>query len=198
MASIENDTRGIVNTEELQQGQNEAKTSPPIEKAVVDDHAPLPVPATHPRNDERKQRRGVCNPFIAFFSAIGSLFVGMISISAAAGQGMSKFYWHIPLLYGDKTTREWPDITGFKSGCVAGAKCLFFGFYDGITGLVLLPYKGARGAGIKGFGIGILHGFGGLLFKPLSGIWAFIGHPLLGLHRHFYKHREHEDPLPQL
>ncbi|KAI0817018.1 hypothetical protein GGR55DRAFT_618645 [Xylaria sp. FL0064] len=95
----------------------------------------------------------------------------MISLSTTAGQGMSKFYWHIPVLYGDKTTREWPEITGFRSGCAAGSQSLLYGFYDGITGVVMLPYKGAKGAGIKGFGIGILHGFGGLLFKPISGIW---------------------------
>lgn len=33
----------------------------------------------------------------------------------------------------------------------------------------MLPYKGAKGAGLKGFGIGILHGFGGLFLKPLTG-----------------------------
>ncbi|KAI0508723.1 hypothetical protein F5B22DRAFT_620100 [Xylaria bambusicola] len=194
MDQTSNEQPNIAN--KSQPGQDEGKIAPSSEKAVVGKHAPLPAPATQQNNGKRKQRRGFCNPIFTFFSAIASLFVTMISISAAAGQGMSKAYWHIPLLYGDETTREWPDVTGFRNGCVAGAKSLFFGIYDGITGLVVLPYKGARRAGIKGFGVGILHGIGGLIFKPLSGFWAFFGHPVLGLHRHFYKNRE--DPLSHL
>ncbi|KAI0413313.1 hypothetical protein F5X98DRAFT_288062 [Xylaria grammica] len=155
------------------------------DKTVVNEDVPAPEPpVVRQAAGERKPRRGFCSPILIFFSALGSLFAGMVSLSATAGQGMSKFYWHIPVLYGDKTTREWPEITGFKSGCAAGGKSLLYGFYDGITGVVVLPYKGAKGAGIKGLGIGILHGLGGLLFKPLSGIWAFIGHPIYGLHKH--------------
>lgn len=81
-----------------------------------------------------------------------------------------------------------------------------YGFYDGITGVVMLPYKGAKGAGLKGLGIGILHGLGGLILKPLTGnqvptrrrvylygdptdlfelgIWSLIGHPIFGLSKH--------------
>ncbi|KAI1171976.1 hypothetical protein F4777DRAFT_582352 [Nemania sp. FL0916] len=151
------------------------------EKSAIDRDAPGPNPTSQQTETERKQRR---NPLLIFFSAIASIFAGMINLSATAGQGMSKFYWHIPVLYGDKTAREWPEITGFRSGCTAGGKSLFYGFYDGITGVVMLPYKGAKGAGLKGLGIGILHGIGGLFFKPLSGIWAFIGHPIFGLHKH--------------
>ena len=122
MTQNENEQQEFITPKTVQQGQNEGNNTPPAEKAVVDDHASLPVPATHQSTTECKQRRGFCNPMLTILSAIGSLFVGMISLSAAAGQGMSKFYWHIPLLYGDKTTREWPDVTGFKSGCAAGAK----------------------------------------------------------------------------
>jgi hypothetical protein len=46
---------------------------------------------------------------------------------------------------------------------------LVYGFYDGFTGIVTLPYRGAKRAGAKGFGIGVLHGIGGLVLKPLSG-----------------------------
>ncbi|TGJ83615.1 hypothetical protein E0Z10_g5157 [Xylaria hypoxylon] len=172
-----------------QPGQKEENNAQLNEKRVVDESAPAPDPARPQTDGERTQRHAFCSPVLIFLSAIGSLFAGMLSLSAAAGQGMSKFYWHIPVLYGDKTTREWPEITGFRSGCAAGGKSLIYGLYDGITGVVVLPYKGAKGAGIKGFGIGILHGIGGLFFKPLSGLWAFIGHPIFGLHKHFSKHK---------
>ncbi|KAI0528341.1 hypothetical protein GGR58DRAFT_496287 [Xylaria digitata] len=153
-----------------QPGPKEESNAHLNEKITVDENAPPAPGPMRQTNDERKQRRAFWSPILTFFSALGSLFAGMISLSATAGQGMSKFYWHIPVLYGDKTTREWPEITGFRSGCTAGGKSLLYGFYDGITGVVVLPYKGAKGAGIKGFGIGILHGIGGLFFKPLSGL----------------------------
>ncbi|KAI3319433.1 hypothetical protein HD806DRAFT_259902 [Xylariaceae sp. AK1471] len=163
----------------------------------IDNNPPNVDPMPPQSGGDRRQRRGFCSPILIFFSTIGSLFAGMLSLSASAGQGMTKFYWYIPVLYGDKTIREWPEITGFKSGCAAGGKSLLYGFYDGITGVVTLPYKGARGAGAKGLGIGILHGFGGLFLKPLAGIWGFIGHPIFGLHKHVSNrkgNRQQEDP----
>ncbi|KAI0394129.1 hypothetical protein F5Y17DRAFT_269993 [Xylariaceae sp. FL0594] len=151
------------------------------------------VDEKHPTRTENppqgRPKRGLCHPLFALFAVVGSLFAGILSLSAHAGQGMSKFYWHIPVLYGDKTAREWPEITGLGSGCSAGWKSLVYGFYDGITGVVTLPYRGAKGAGVKGLGIGVLHGFGGLLFRPLSGIWGFIGHPIFGLHKHVSNRR---------
>ncbi|KAI1129017.1 hypothetical protein F5Y10DRAFT_239370 [Nemania abortiva] len=174
-----------------EQAQLEAVGSPVPENNESSNIKKVETDAATRRADaEHKRRRAFCSPILILLGSLRSLFAGMISLSASAGQGMSKFYWHIPVLYGDKTSREWPEITGFKSGCAAGGKSLFYGFYDGITGVVTLPYKGARGAGIKGFGIGVLHGIGGLFFKPLSGIWAFIGHPIFGLHKHI-SNREH-------
>ncbi|KAI1191508.1 hypothetical protein F5B17DRAFT_382171 [Nemania serpens] len=165
-------------------GENEETKAPLGENTPVGGNPQREEVAPLPTDGERKQRRGFCSPLLIFFSAIGSLFAGIISLSATAGQGMTKFYWHIPVLYGDKSAREWPEITGFKSGCSAGGKGFLYGFYDGITGVVMLPYKGAKGAGLKGLGIGILHGLGGLILKPLTGIWSLIGHPIFGLSKH--------------
>ncbi|KAI0184153.1 hypothetical protein EV127DRAFT_474535 [Xylaria flabelliformis] len=176
-------------------GHDEIST-PSQEKSQSNRNTPKAAP-TPSHDGDRKQRRAFCSPILIFFSTLGSLFAGMISLSATAGQGMSKFYWHIPVLYGDKTAREWPEITGFRSGCAAGGKSLLYGFYDGITGVVTLPYKGVKGAGLKGLGVGILHGFGGLLFKPLSGIWAFIGHPIFGLHVHISNRKNSHEQQAQ-
>lgn len=98
-----------------QLGQSGENNAPLGEKTGVE-------VAPRQSDGERKQHRSFCSPILIFFSALGSLFAGMISLSATAGQGMSKFYWHIPVLYGDKTAREWPEITGFRSGCAAGGK----------------------------------------------------------------------------
>ncbi|KAI1738588.1 hypothetical protein F4680DRAFT_424364 [Xylaria scruposa] len=175
---------------------HQEKSTPLQETPETNSNIPQAAPTSQNEGD-RKQRRAFCSPILTFFSILGSLFAGMISVSATAGQGMSKFYWHIPVLYGDKTSREWPEITGFRSGCAAGGKSLLYGFYDGITGVVTLPYKGAKGAGLKGLGVGIVHGFGGLLFKPLSGIWAFIGHPIFGLHVHISNRKNSHEQQAQ-
>jgi len=43
------------------------------------------------------------------------------------------------------------------------------GLFDGLTGIVTLPYRGARKEGISGFGKGIGQGLGGLVFKTGAG-----------------------------
>lgn len=102
-----------------QPGHQEENSTPLKEKLEAGGNAPNAAPTPRPYDGERKQRRSFCSPILIFFSALGSLFAGMVGFSA---QGMSKFYWHIPILYGDTTTREWPEITGFGSGCAAGGK----------------------------------------------------------------------------
>ena len=48
------------------------------------------------------------------------------------------------------------------------------GFYDGITGLVIHPYMGAKRDGTVGFFKGVIRGFGGLFFKTQAGTSAPI------------------------
>jgi len=94
------------------------------EKVGTDKNPPQTENTTHQSDGNPKQRRAFCSPLVAFLAVLGSMFAGILTLTAYAGQGMSKFYWHIPVLYGDRTTREWPEITGFKSGCSAGGKVL--------------------------------------------------------------------------
>ena len=44
-----------------------------------------------------------------------------------------------------------------------------YGLYDGLTGLVVQPTKGAMEEGVVGFGKGIFKGAMGVAFKPTSG-----------------------------
>lgn len=105
-----------------QQGVNEENKGPLKENTPVDGNPQKEHVTPSQTDGDRKQRRAFCSPLLVFFSALGSLFAGMLSLSATAGQGMTKFYWYIPVLYGDKSAREWPEITGFRSGCSAGGK----------------------------------------------------------------------------
>ncbi|ODH17073.1 hypothetical protein ACO22_06297 [Paracoccidioides brasiliensis] len=87
--------------------------------------------------------------------------------------GVSKGFHNAPKLYGDKTVREPPKVTGFHSGIRAAGKELGYGLYDGITGLVTQPLAGRKdgvGGVMKGFGKGI----GGLILKPGAGSYSFL------------------------
>ena len=82
---------------------------------------------------------------------------------------LAKGFRNAPKLYNDDTVRPAEKVKGFGSGLKIAGKELGFGFYDGITGLVTQPLRGAEKEGasglIKGFGKGI----GGLLVKPAAG-----------------------------
>lgn len=47
---------------------------------------------------------------------------------------------------------------------------LAYGFYDGITGLVTQPIRGAQEAGVIGAIAGVGKGVGGLVLKPGAGL----------------------------
>ena len=49
----------------------------------------------------------------------------------------------MPQLYGSDV-RQREEITDFSSGLKAAGKGFFYGYYDGITGLVKEPIKGGQ------------------------------------------------------
>ncbi|KAK7757056.1 hypothetical protein SLS62_001074 [Diatrype stigma] len=83
--------------------------------------------------------------------------------------GLAKGFRNLPRLYNDDTVRPPEKVTGIGSGLKIAGKEFGFGMYDGISGLVTQPYRGAQKQGalglVKGFGKGI----GGLAFKPWAG-----------------------------
>jgi hypothetical protein len=82
--------------------------------------------------------------------------------------GVAQGFRNAPKLYGD-TVRPQERITGINSGIKVASKEFGLGLYDGITGLLTHPIKGAKEEGgvglVKGFGKGI----GGLVLKPGAG-----------------------------
>ena len=83
--------------------------------------------------------------------------------------GLAKGFRNLPKLYNDDTVRPPEKVTGLSSGLKIAGKEFGLGLYDGISGLVTQPYRGAQKQGalglVKGFGKGI----GGLALKPASG-----------------------------
>ena len=83
--------------------------------------------------------------------------------------GLAKGFRNMPRLYNDDTVRPVEKVTDISSGLRVAGKELGFGLYDGISGLVTQPLRGAEKEGaaglIKGFGKGI----GGIVAKPAAG-----------------------------
>jgi UDP:flavonoid glycosyltransferase YjiC (YdhE family) len=101
---------------------------------------------------------------------------------------LAKGFHNAPKLYGDDTVRPAERITGVQSGFKAAGKEFHYGFYDGITGLVTQPLKGAEKEGAAGFFKGAAKGIGGLLLKPAAGIWGIPGYAAKGLYAELQKH----------
>ena len=105
-----------------------------------------------------------------------------IDISHAISQG----FHNAPRLYGDKV-RPAPRITGMHSGLRAAGREFRFGIYDGVTGLVLQPYHGAKDHGVLGLVEGFGKGLGGFIIKDLSAFIAPWGYAMKGIEQEFSK-----------
>lgn len=83
--------------------------------------------------------------------------------------GVARGFRNMPRLYNDDTIRPVDKVTDFTTGVKVASKEFGLGLFDGISGLVTQPLRGAEkeGAGglVKGFGKGI----GGLMTKPAAG-----------------------------
>lgn len=109
-----------------------------------------------------------------------------MDLSLAIAQG----FHNAPRLYGDETVRTPVRITGFHSGLRAAGEGFTFGIYDGVTGLVLQPYHGAKENGPIGFVQGLGKGFGGFVLKDLAAIFGPVGFTLKGVHKEMIKNKQ--------
>ncbi|CZT06228.1 related to sterol glucosyltransferase [Rhynchosporium graminicola] len=87
----------------------------------------------------------------------------------------------------DDTVRRRDNITGFGSGVKVAFKEVYYGLYDGITGLVTQPYSGTKRDGPLGFVKGVGRGIGGLALKTSAAAFGMPGYTLKGLEKQFQK-----------
>ena len=90
-------------------------------------------------------------------------------------------------LLADDTVRRRDNITGFGSGVKVASKEVYYGLFDGITGLVTQPYSGAQREGPVGFVKGVGRGVGGLAFKTTAAAFGIPGYTLKGLEKQLEK-----------
>lgn len=111
-------------------------------------------------------------------------FKSPVDFTMALAQG----FHNAPRLYGDTTVRKQDRVTDLSSGLKAAGKEFGYGFYDGITGLVTQPIRGARKEGAAGFMKGAVKGAFGLVLKPGASIWGLPGYTFKGIYMEITKH----------
>ncbi len=101
--------------------------------------------------------------------------------------GLTKGFHNAPKLYGDETVRKQAPVTDFRSGLSAATREFGYGMYDGITGLVTQPARGAAKEGAAGFIKGLGKGIGGIALKPGAAIFGIPGYTMKGVYKEMQK-----------
>ncbi|KAK5114000.1 hypothetical protein LTR62_003123 [Meristemomyces frigidus] len=96
---------------------------------------------------------------------------------------LAKGFHNAPKLYGDDTVRKADQVTDFRSGVKAATKEFGYGMFDGITGLVSQPLRGAQKEGVAGFVKGVGKGIGGIVLKPGAAVFGIPGYTMKGLYK---------------
>jgi hypothetical protein len=121
---------------------------------------------------------------------IGRIMTASLKTPVTFTNGLARGFHNVPTLYGDDTVRREAKIDGVKSGLVAAGKGFGYGLYDGLTGLVIQPYNGARKEGAVGFLKGFGKGLGGAVFKPSAGACGVPGYAFMGVYKSLMKLRK--------
>lgn len=118
---------------------------------------------------------------------IGRFTKALVQSPMEISMGFTKGFHNLPKSWGDDTVRPQAQVNGFLSGAMAAGKEFGLGWYDGVTGLVTQPWKGARKEGASGFVKGIAKGMGGLVAKPGAALWGVPGYVMKGVHKEVQK-----------
>jgi len=98
-----------------------------------------------------------------------------MNIVSAVHEGL----YNAPKLYGSEV-REQGKVTDFGSGMKEAGKGFFYGYYDGITGLVREPMEGAKKGGFLGAIKGAGRSFINVNMRPAAGALGLVVHPTRG------------------
>ncbi|KAJ5058052.1 hypothetical protein J3E74DRAFT_436341 [Bipolaris maydis] len=96
-------------------------------------------------------------------------------------------FHNAPRLYGDETVRRPPRVTGFHSGTRAGRDEFLYGVRDGVSGLVMQPYHGAKKNGVMGALRGVGFGVGGFILKDIAALLGPMAYMMKGLDAEYMK-----------
>lgn len=105
-------------------------------------------------------------------------------------QSLAQGFHNAPRLYGDDTVRRPTRVTGIKSGLRAARREFGYGIYDGWTGVVRLPVRGARDDGLRGFVPGLGMGLTGFVLKNIAAVIGPVGYTLKGVVKQAERRRQ--------
>ena len=120
------------------------------------------------------------------FKSASALARVPVDLSLALAQG----FHNAPRLYGDDTVRRPTRVTGIKSGLRAARHEFIYGIYDGWTGLVRLPVRGARDGGVRGFVTGVGMCLTGFILKDIAALFGPVGYTLKGVAKQVERGRQ--------
>ncbi|KAK8239083.1 hypothetical protein HDK77DRAFT_378576, partial [Phyllosticta capitalensis] len=119
--------------------------------------------------------------------SVGRIAEAGMKVPMEVMMGLSKGFHNIPRLYGDEP-RKVEKVTGFSSGLKVAGREFGQGLYEGFTGLVTEPYKGAKEDGVGGFVKGIGKGMVGIAMKPQAAAFALPAYTMKGIYMEARKH----------
>ncbi|RXG50203.1 hypothetical protein VDGE_01069 [Verticillium dahliae] len=96
--------------------------------------------------------------------------------------GLARGFRNVPKLYGDETVRPVEKVTDLPTGLKVAGKEFGLGLYDGISGLVTQPLRGAQKEGGAGLAKGFAKGIGGIMTKPAAAFWSIPAYTMQGVH----------------
>ncbi|EKG18197.1 UDP-glucuronosyl/UDP-glucosyltransferase [Macrophomina phaseolina MS6] len=95
--------------------------------------------------------------------------------------GLQRGFHNTSKLYGEEP-RQVEKVTGFSSGLKVAGKEFGTGLYEGISGLVTQPLKGAKEEGAGGFIKGFGRGIAGIALKPQAAAFAIPAYTMKGVY----------------
>lgn len=100
----------------------------------------------------------------------------MVDFPLAITEGMKS----VPGHYGGNV-RDHGPVTGVKSGATVAGKTFVWGMLDGISDVVVQPYKGAKEEGAVGVAKGFGKGAMNLVTKTGAGMFGLVAYPGAGI-----------------
>ncbi|KAH8893855.1 UDP-Glycosyltransferase/glycogen phosphorylase [Thozetella sp. PMI_491] len=100
----------------------------------------------------------------------------MVDIPVAITEGLRS----IPSHYGDEV-RDHGKVNGIRSGATVAGKNFAWGFWDGLSDLVVQPYRGAAKEGAVGALKGVGKGVVGLTTKTGAGMFGLLAYTSAGI-----------------
>ena len=85
-----------------------------------------------------------------------------------------------PRHYGDKV-RDNGKVTGVGSGFAVAGKTFAWGMIDGVSDLVVQPYKECKKNGAAGIATGLGKGMAGMVTKTGAGMFGVLAYPAAGI-----------------